>query len=101
MTSSEKNRNHRLSASLLIKGGHLIDPAVRIDAPMDVLLKHGRVAEVAVPGKIKGGADEKFDALGLVVAAGLLRCVPCPIPRRWSIRWSGSSGFESRNGARW
>jgi dihydroorotase len=57
---------------LLIKGGHLIDPAARIDAPMDVLLKDGRVAEVAAPNKIKGGADKKFDARGLVVAPGFI-----------------------------
>ena len=57
--------------SLLIKGGHLIDPAARIDAPMDVLLEGGRVAEVAPPNKIKG-ADEKFDARGLIVAPGLI-----------------------------
>lgn len=57
--------------SLLISGGHLIDPAARIDAPMDVLLKDGRVAEVAAPRKIKG-ADRKFDARGLVVAPGFI-----------------------------
>ena len=49
----------RSTSSLLIKGGHLIDPAARIDAPMDVLLKDGRVAEVAAPNKIKGGATRK------------------------------------------
>ncbi len=58
--------------SLLIKGGNLIDPAARIDAPMDVLLKDGRVAEVAAAGRIKGGADETFDARGLVVAPGFI-----------------------------
>lgn len=58
--------------SLLIKGGQLIDPAARIDAPMDVLLKDGRVAEVAAPGQIKGSADETFDARGLVVAPGFI-----------------------------
>jgi len=58
-------------SSLLIKGGHVIDPAARVDAPMDVLLKDGRVAEVAPPHKIKG-ADEKFDARGLVVAPGFI-----------------------------
>jgi len=57
--------------SLLIHGGHLIDPAARINAPMDVLLKDGRVAEVAAPRKIKG-ADHKFDARGLVVAPGFV-----------------------------
>ena len=58
--------------SLLIKGGHLIDPANKIDAFMDVLLRDGQVAEVAPPNKIRGGADEKFDARGLVVAPGFI-----------------------------
>lgn len=57
--------------SLLIQGGHLIDPAARMDAPMDVLLKDGRVAEVAPPRKIKG-ADHKLDARGLIVAPGFI-----------------------------
>ena len=59
-------------SSLLIKGGHLIDPAARIDAPMDVLLREGQVAEVALPNKIRGSADEKFDARGLIVAPGFI-----------------------------
>jgi dihydroorotase len=58
--------------SLLIKGGHLIDPAAKINAPMDVLLRDGRVAEVALPNKIRGGADEKLDARGLIVAPGFI-----------------------------
>ena len=58
--------------SLLIRGGNLIDPAAKINAPMDVLLRDGRVAEVAPPGKIRGAADEKFDAKGLVVAPGFI-----------------------------
>jgi dihydroorotase len=65
-------RAEKIRTSLLIKGGHLIDPASRIDAPMDVLLKDGRVAEVAAPNKIKGGADEKFDARGLIVSPGFI-----------------------------
>ena len=62
----------RESASLLIKGGQLIDPAAKINAPMDILLRDGRVAEVAAPGKIRGAADEKFDARGLIVAPGFI-----------------------------
>ncbi len=58
--------------SLLIKGGHLIDPAAKINAPMDVLLRDGRVAEVALPNKVRGSADEKFDARGLIVAPGFI-----------------------------
>jgi dihydroorotase len=58
-------------SSLLIKNGHVIDPAQKMDAPMDVLLRDGRVAEVAAPGQIRGG-DEKLDARGLIVAPGFI-----------------------------
>src|SRR6202046_4845630 len=58
--------------SLLIKGGHLIDPAAKIDAPMDILLRDGRVAEIALSNKLRGSVDEKFDARGLIVAPGFI-----------------------------
>jgi dihydroorotase len=58
--------------SLLIKGGRLIDPAAKIDAPMDVLLRDGQIAEIAPPGKTRGSAEEKFDARGLIVAPGFI-----------------------------
>ena len=64
--------NKSKPAALLIKGGHLIDPAGKIDAPMDVLLRDGYVAEIAPPNKIRGGADEKFDARSLIVAPGFI-----------------------------
>src|SRR5438552_11154526 len=65
-------RNQQKGSSLLIKGGHVIDPAARINAPMDVLLRDGQVAEVAPPGKTRGTAYEKFDARGLIVAPGFI-----------------------------
>jgi dihydroorotase len=58
--------------SLLIKGGWVIDPAARIDAELDVLLRDGRVVEVAPRNKIRGSADAKFDARGLIVAPGFI-----------------------------
>ncbi|MGH9552080.1 MAG: dihydroorotase, partial [Terriglobales bacterium] len=58
--------------SLLIKGGRLIDPAAKIDAPMDVLLRDGQVAEIAPPGKTRGTAHDKFDARGLIVSPGFI-----------------------------
>jgi dihydroorotase len=64
--------NHEAKHSLLIKGGHLIDPAARINAPIDVLLRDRRVAEIAPTNKIRGGAHEKFDARGLIVAPGFI-----------------------------
>ncbi len=60
------------SHSLLIRGGRVIDPLARVDALMDVLLRDGQVAEIAPPNKIRGGADEKFDARGLIVAPGFI-----------------------------
>ena len=39
---------------------------------MDLLLREGRVAEVAAPNKIRGTAEEKFNARGLIVAPGFI-----------------------------
>jgi dihydroorotase len=59
--------------ALAILGGHLIDPAVGMDALKDILLKDGRVAEIAGPGKLKSANGAKvLDAAGLVVAPGLI-----------------------------
>jgi dihydroorotase len=64
--------NKSKPGSMLIKGGQLVDPAAKINALMDILLRDGRVAEVALPGKIRGGADETFNARGLIVAPGFI-----------------------------
>ena len=59
--------------ALVIRNGHLIDPAAGVDAPKDILLKDGRVAEVASPGKLKAAnGAEVLDATGLIVAPGLI-----------------------------
>ncbi len=60
-------------SSLVIRGGHLIDPSAGVDAPKDILLKDGRVAEIASPGKLKSAnGAEALDATGLTVAPGLI-----------------------------
>jgi dihydroorotase len=58
--------------SILIKGGRVIDPANRIDGDMDVLLRDGRVAEIAPRNQIRGSAEEAVNARGLVVAPGFI-----------------------------
>jgi dihydroorotase len=64
--------------ALVIRGGRLIDPAAGVDALKDILLKDGRVAEIAAPGKLKpanGGIEAEpavLDATGLVLAPGLI-----------------------------
>src|SRR5215467_4093545 len=64
--------HRRENPSLLITGGHLIDPAAKINAPMDLLLRDGRVSEVAPPHKLRGRSDETFDAKSLIVAPGFI-----------------------------
>jgi dihydroorotase len=58
--------------SLLIRGGHVIDPATNSDAELDLLLRDGRVAELAPRSKLIGRAAETLDARGLVVAPGFI-----------------------------
>jgi dihydroorotase len=58
--------------SLTIRGGYLIDPAQKLEGKYDLLLKDGRVAEVAPPGKLRGKTDENINARGLVVTPGLI-----------------------------
>ena len=59
--------------ALAILNGRLVDPAAGIDAAKDILLRDGRVAEVAGPGKLKqANGAERLDATGLVVTPGLV-----------------------------
>src|SRR5215813_637215 len=58
--------------SLSIRNGRLIDPAQKLDGAYDLLLKDGHVAEVAAAGKLRGKADQNFNARGLIVAPGLI-----------------------------
>jgi len=59
--------------ALAILNGRLVDPAAGVDAAKDILIKDGRVAEIAPTGKLKGrNGAETLDAAGLVVAPGLI-----------------------------
>jgi dihydroorotase len=64
--------------AIVIRGGHLIDPGAGVDGLKDILLKDGRVAEIAAPGKLKQansavGPDlQIIDATGLTIAPGLV-----------------------------
>jgi len=54
--------------SLVIKNGHVVDPADGLSAPMDVLIQGKHIA------KLGGGleADETLDATGCIVCPGLV-----------------------------
>ena len=53
----------------LIYGGHLIDPANRVDAHLNILIENGRVASVT---EDMPNADERIDATGKVVCPGFI-----------------------------
>lgn len=54
---------------LLIKNGHIVDPANAIDAKADLWIRDGSIAAI---GTFEGEADEVIDAAGKVVAPGLI-----------------------------
>ncbi len=58
------------SYDLIIKGGRVIDPSVRLDATRDVAISGGRI--VAVEATIAGDAADTLDARGKLVVPGLL-----------------------------
>ncbi len=59
-------------STILLQGGHLIDPARGFDAPADVVLRDGRVEEIAEAGQTKTIAEETLNVKGLIVAPGFI-----------------------------
>jgi dihydroorotase len=63
-------------SDVLILNGRLVDPASGVDGERDVLLRHGRVAAVEMPGDLRAKAKETgrevIDAKGMIVAPGLV-----------------------------
>jgi dihydroorotase-like cyclic amidohydrolase len=60
----------KATESLLVRGGHVVDPTEGIDGPCDVLIEGGRVSELA-PGLPSAGA-RVLDAGGAFVLPGLV-----------------------------
>jgi dihydroorotase len=60
-------------SSLLLTGGRVIDPANRLDASADVLIRDGKIAAVGTDAAKCTDADtERVDVAGLVVCPGLI-----------------------------
>lgn len=56
---------------MLIKNGHVLDPATSTDGKFDVLVENGRIKEIS-PKIAKGSSVEVIDAKGHVVCPGLI-----------------------------
>jgi dihydroorotase len=59
--------------SLLVTGGRVVDPALRLDAATDVLILDGKISAVGESLAAKAPAQTpRFDATGMVVCPGLI-----------------------------
>src|SRR5512146_1723861 len=61
--------NQRQQTALLIRGGHVIDPAQNLDGPADILIREGTIVEI---GAVSGEAEHVLDVRGLIVAPGFV-----------------------------
>jgi dihydroorotase len=63
----------RRPVEMLIRSAHVLDPRAGIDEPHDVLIRNGRVAELAAPGSLLAPEDgELFDATGMHAFPGFV-----------------------------
>ena len=62
-------------AELLVRGAHVLDPRAGLDAPHDILIRNGQIAELGEPGSLEGagGSDiDTIDAQGLHAFPGFV-----------------------------
>ena len=62
----------RLKNTLLIAGGHLLDPAQNLHGAYDLLIAEGRIAQVTPAGQLDKATEERLDAQGMIVAPGFI-----------------------------
>jgi dihydroorotase len=60
-----------VSKTLVIAGGHVVDPAAGVDEPRDLLVENGVVRAVAPPGALDN-KGRRVDAAGCLVLPGLI-----------------------------
>ncbi|HET9094362.1 MAG TPA: dihydroorotase [Solirubrobacteraceae bacterium] len=57
MTETRLHHRRARPAELLIRRAHVLDPRTGIDAPHDVLIRGGRIAELGAPGTLSGSSE--------------------------------------------
>jgi len=57
---------------ILIKNGHILDPANNIDGKLDLLVSEGKIAGIDKPGSIPEKGAQVIDAGGKLVVPGLI-----------------------------
>ncbi len=58
--------------NILIKNGHIIDPANKVDGKLDILIADGKIAKLGAAGSISSPDAQVIDAAGKLVVPGLI-----------------------------
>jgi dihydroorotase len=58
--------------NILIKNGHVIDPANEVDNKIDILVSDGKIAKLGKQGSIPDDSAEIIDASGKIIIPGLI-----------------------------
>jgi dihydroorotase len=58
--------------NILIKNGHIMDPANNVDEKLDLLVSEGRIAKFGKPGSLPADGAQVVDASGRLVVPGLV-----------------------------
>jgi dihydroorotase len=58
--------------NILVKNGHIIDPAHKVDGKLDLLIADGKIAKLGKPGSLPTSGAEVIDASGKLVVPGLI-----------------------------
>lgn len=58
--------------NILIKNGHIIDPANKIEGKFDLLVADGKIAKLGAPGSLQSNGAQVIDTAGKLVVPGLI-----------------------------
>jgi dihydroorotase len=58
--------------NILIKSGHIIDPANEVEGKLDLFIADGKIAKLGKPGSLPASGAEVIDASGKLVVPGLI-----------------------------
>jgi dihydroorotase len=58
--------------NILIRNGHIIDPANSVDAMLDLRIADGKIAKLGRPGSVPANGCQVIDAAGRLVVPGLI-----------------------------
>jgi dihydroorotase len=58
--------------NILIKNGHIIDPANKVDGKFDLLVTDGKIAKLGTPGSLPSNGAQVIEAEGKLIVPGLI-----------------------------